>query len=115
MERHHLVSVTLEVASQCGFYDHVVAAIYIVIYTGLNCPLSLRGPGSTSEVTMSKLNVCELSSGGGCSDDGRLESSKPIKDSSHMKCFILSSATFCQRLGSPSPGGRHCLGRVVDS
>ena len=57
----------------------------------------------------------DLSLEAGGRDNMRPERGNPEKESSQTLCYLLSSAIFCQLLGSPSLLGRHYLGQVVGS
>ena len=64
IKHRYFVSVALAVARHGGLHEHVVAPVSLVIYAGVKCPHSLRGPGSALEAAMRKLKIRELSSGG---------------------------------------------------
>ena len=65
-----------------------MALFHIICYVGVKCPRSLRGIGSSSEVTVSKLKTYEVRSHGGNKDYMRPERDKPAKESLTMLDFL---------------------------
>ena len=52
-------------AGELGLDEHVIALVHTILCAGLKCLRSLRGPGSSSEATMRKLKIHQISSSGG--------------------------------------------------